>query len=90
MQYVELFLLAVGALVAVAFLVSQFARRGSVDHPLGRLLLGLVPAVVAVLLILINRMDLVPDDLEGPLWIVTIVLITGALVIGTSYRLARR
>ncbi len=90
MQYIELLLLAVAVLVAVAFLVSQLAHRGSADHPLGRLLLGLVPAVVAVLVILINRMDLVPDDLEQPMWIVAIVLITGALIVGTSYRLARR
>jgi hypothetical protein len=52
-------------------------------------LLGLVPAVIAVVLIVIDRLDVVPDDIEGPVWIVGIVLVSGLLILGTTYRLAR-
>lgn len=89
MQGIELILLSAGILVAVAFVATQRARRPA-DHPLGRVLLGVIPAVIAVVLILIERLDLVPDDIEGPMWIVAVVLVTGLLIAGTTYRLARR
>ncbi len=90
MQSVELVLLATLVLVTVAYFAAQFARRGSADHPLGRLLLGLIPASIAVMLVITFRLDVVPDELEQPLWIATIVVVTGVLIVGTSYRLARR
>jgi hypothetical protein len=34
-------------------------------------------------------MDLIPDSLERPLWVVAVVLISSAIVLGTSWRLAR-
>jgi hypothetical protein len=88
-QTLELMLLSTGILVAVAHVVSQLLDRGRADHPIGRLLLGLIPAVIGVLLVVVDRLDVIPDTLERPLWIVTVVLISGALVLGTSYRLAR-
>jgi hypothetical protein len=87
-QGLELILLSVGILLAVAVMATQVARRPT-DHPLGRVLLGLVPAVIAVVLIVIDRLDVVPDDIEGPVWIVGIVLVSGLLILGTTYRLAR-
>ena len=90
MQSVELILFATLVLLAVAYFAAQFARRGRADHPIGRLLLGLIPASIAVMLVITNRLDVVPDDLEQPLWVAMIVVITGVLVVGTSYRLARR
>ena len=90
MQDLELILLAVGILIAVAYVGAELIRRGAADHPLGRLALGVVPAVIAVTVILINRLDVIPDDIEQPLWIVAVVLISIGLIIGTSYRLARR
>ena len=90
MQSIELILIATGILVAVAHIVSQYADRAASDHPVGRVLLGIIPAAIGVTLVVIERMDLVPDNLERPLWILTVVLISGALVVGMSYRLARR
>ena len=90
MQDLELILLSVGILIAVAYVGAELIRRGAADHPIGRLVLGVVPAVIAVTVILINRLDVIPDDIEQPLWIVAVVLISVALIIGTSYRLARR
>jgi hypothetical protein len=85
-QGIELILLSVGVLVGVAYA----ARSGASDHPVGRLLLGVVPAVIAVALILIDRLDVVPDDLEQPISISAVVLISLGLLLVTTYRLARR
>ena len=90
MQDLELILLSVGILIAVAYVGAELIRRGAADHPIGRLALGVVPAVIAVTVILIHRLDVIPDDIEQPLWIVAVVLISVGLIIGTSYRLARR
>ena len=90
MQDLELILLSAGILIAVAYVGAELIRRGAADHPLGRLALGVIPAVIAVTVILINRLDVIPDDLEQPLWIVAVVVISVGLIIGTSYRLARR
>jgi len=46
--------------------------------------------VVAVSIVLINRFDMVPDDLEQNLWLLSIVVVSGLLILGTGYRLARR
>lgn len=90
MQDLELILLSAGILIAVAYVGAELIRRGAADHPVGRLALGVVPAVIAVTVILIHRLDVIPDDIEQPLWIVAVVLISVGLIIGTSYRLARR
>ena len=87
-QGIELLLLATAILIGVAYIATQVVRRPS-DHPVGRLLLGLVPAVIAVALILFSRVDVVPDDAEQPLWIVTIVLVSGLLIVGTTWRVSR-
>ena len=90
MQGIELILLSVGVLVGVAYVATQVARSGVSDHPVGRLLLGVVPAAIAVGLVLIERLDVVPDDLEQPISISAVVLISLGLLLVTSYRLARR
>lgn len=90
MQGIELLLLSVCVLVGVAYLATQFARGRVADHPLARLLLGVVPGVIAVSLIVFDRLDVVPDDLEQPISISAVVLISLGLLLVTSYRLARR
>lgn len=89
MQGLELILLSTGILVAVAHIATQYLDRSSTRHPVWRLLIGIVPAAMGVTLALIDKLDLVPDGLERPLWIVLVVVISAALVLGTSYRLAR-
>lgn len=90
MQGLELLLISVGVLVGVAYVATQFARSGASDHPVGRLLLGVIPALIAVGLIVIDRLDVVPDDIEQSIWIAAVVLISLGLILATSYRLARR
>jgi drug/metabolite transporter (DMT)-like permease len=89
-QEIELILVAAGLIVSAAYIVAQSRSRGTTDHFAVRLLLGLIPAVVAVSIVLINRFDMVPDDLEQNLWLLSIVVVSGLLILGTGYRLARR
>jgi uncharacterized membrane protein YccC len=88
-QEVELILVAAGVILSAAYIVAQARSRGTTDHISVRLILGIIPAVVAVSVVLIDRFDVVPDDAENSLWLVAVVLVTGALIVGTGYRLAR-
>ena len=83
-------LIATGVIISAAYIVAQARTRGTTDHVAVRLLLGLIPAIVAVSVVLISRFDVVPDDAEQPIWQVAVVLVSGALIVGTGYRLARR
>jgi hypothetical protein len=89
-QEIELILVPAGLIVSAAYNVAQSRSRGTTDHIAVRLLLGLIPAVVAVSIVLINRFDMVPDDLEQNLWLLSVVVVSGLLILGTGYRLARR
>jgi len=89
-QEIELILVAAGVILSAAYIAAQARSRGSTDHVAVRLLLGLIPAAVAVSVVLINRFDMVPDDLEQNLWLLSIVVVSAVLIIGTGYRLARR
>lgn len=89
-QEFELILVAAGVILSAAYIVAQARSRGTTDHIGVRLMLGLIPAVIAVSVVLISRYDVVPDDAENPLWLVGVVLVSTALIIGTGYRLARR
>jgi uncharacterized membrane protein YccC len=89
-QEVELILVAAGVILSAAYIVAQARSRGTTEHISVRLILGIIPAVVAVSVVLIDRFDVVPDDAENSLWLVAVVLVTGALIVGTGYRLARR
>ena len=89
-QEIELILVAAGVILSAAYIVAQARSRGTTDHIAVRLLLGLIPASVAVAVVLINRFDMVPDDLEQNLWLLSIVVVSAVLIIGTGYRLARR
>lgn len=90
MQEIELILVAAGVILSAAYIAAQSRSRGTTDHIGVRLMLGLIPAAVAVAIVLINRFDMVPDDLEQNLWLLSVVVVTAVLIIGTGYRLARR
>ena len=89
-QEIELILVAAGVILSAAYLVAQARSRGRTDHIVVRLLLGLIPAAVAVTVVLINRFDMVPDDLEQNRWVVSVGVVSAVLIIGTGDRLARR
>lgn len=89
MQGIELILLALGVLLVVAYLGARSAREGTAHHPIGRFLLGVIPAAIGVSLVVAERFDVIPDDVEGAMWAAAIVLVSAALVLATSLRLAR-
>jgi hypothetical protein len=89
-QDLELMLVAAGMILSAAYIVAQARSRGTTDHVSVRLMLGLVPAAIAVAVVLVNRFDVVPDDAEQNLWLLSIVVVSAVLIIGTGYRLARR
>jgi hypothetical protein len=89
-QELELIMIGAGVILSAAYIVTQARSRGTTDHIGVRLMLGVIPAVVAVTVVLINRFDMVPDDAEQPLWLAVVVLVSAALIVGTGYRLARR
>ena len=90
MQEFELILIAAGVIISAAYIVAQARSRGTTDHIGVRLMLGVIPAVTAVSVVLINRYDVVPDDMEQSLWLATVVVVSIGLLVGTGYRLARR
>lgn len=90
MQEFELILIAAGVILSAAYIVAQSRSRGTTDHVGVRLMLGVIPAVMAVSVVLINRYDVVPDDMEQSLWLATVVVVSIGLLVGTGYRLARR
>ncbi len=89
LQGIELLILSIGILVAVAYIATMVVRRPT-DHPLLRLLVALVPAVIAVAFVVFNRVDVVPDDVEQGAWGAGVVVITVILIVGTTWRVARR
>lgn len=90
MQGVELLLIVAGTFIGVAYVTVQYLSRTERAHSGARLLLGVVPGLVGVTLVMVDRADLVPDDLEPPILVVVVVAITAFAIIGTTYRLARR
>jgi hypothetical protein len=89
-QAIEVLLIAAGVLIPVAWLTSKLLARYESDHPAYRLLLGIIPAAVGVMIVIIARYDVVPDELEGPLWLGLGLTIGVLAVLGTAYRFARR
>lgn len=89
MQALEVLLLAAGALVVVAWVTAQYLRRHDADHPASRFLLGVVPGAIGVVIVLIFSLDVIPDEVEGTLWIGLAVMISVLAILGTLYRFAR-
>lgn len=89
MQALQLVLIAAGILVASAVLATQ-SRRPTDDRRLPRLMLGIVPGIIGAIIILVPRVDLLPDETENDAWIAAAILITAVAAAGTVYRLARR
>ena len=89
MQTVELFLIAASAIgLAAMFAVRQRHVRESDTH-WPRMLLGIVPGAIGVLLVLVPLSDLIPDQDEGPIWLILAIVASTVIVVGTIYRLVR-
>jgi predicted membrane channel-forming protein YqfA (hemolysin III family) len=85
LSVVMIALLAAAAAVAITVAVlDRRGRRATVQIALG-LALGLVGAFV----ILVSRVDLIPDEPEELLQRLFVVGLTAVAVVGTWYRIAR-
>ncbi len=89
MQALEVLLMAAGALVVVAWATAQTLGRHDTDHPAPRFLLGIVPGAIGLVIVLIFSLDVIPDEIEGTLWIGVAVMISVLTILGTLYRFAR-
>ena len=67
----------------------RFSNAAAADDAL-QLALGLGVGLLGAFLVLVSRIDLVPDGPEDGLERLAVVGVTIALVIGTWYRVARR
>ncbi|MEX1171244.1 MAG: hypothetical protein WEG56_01410 [Chloroflexota bacterium] len=90
MQAVQLLLISVGLLLAVAIVAARLDALELVEHRGPKVLLGIVPGVIGAVLILVERLDVIPDEAEGDLWAMAMIAISTVAILGTSVRLARR
>jgi uncharacterized membrane protein YidH (DUF202 family) len=87
-QIWTLLLVAVIATVAITAVLSW--RRTSTSRVALGIVLGAVAGVAASLVVLQPRVDLVPDEVEGTIVVVVIVLVSLALIVMTWLRWSRR
>lgn len=87
-QRIELFALAGIVLSGLAVVAARRFHAPSRSTRL-QLALGLVPGVLGTFLVLVSRVDLVPDELEAAAIPVLVVLITVGAVMVTIYRFRR-
>ncbi len=90
MQALELVLIASGVLVAAAVLAARVRGIGTFERRWSRALLGIIPGAIGAVIILVTRLDFVPDDLEGPAWTISLVIVSVIAAAITTYRLAAR
>jgi hypothetical protein len=88
-QALELILIAAAAIGLTAVAVARRHEAGSGGSGWSRLLVGVVPGLVGVLLVTVPMADLIPDDDEGAIWLIAAVVLSAIIVIGTAVRLVR-
>ncbi|CAN5492119.1 hypothetical protein BH20CHL7_BH20CHL7_15040 [soil metagenome] len=90
MQAVQLLLISAGLLLAVAIVAARFHALELVEHRGRKVLLGIVPGVIGAIMILVGRLDVIPDEIESDLLAMAMIAISAVAILGTSVRLARR
>lgn len=85
--------LAIGGIVlgfvvaAIILAIAVLDRRGRIRNL--QLLLGLGVGIVGAFLVLVLRVDLVPDTADDGIERLIVIAVTVAAVLGTWYRIAR-
>jgi FtsH-binding integral membrane protein len=90
LQTFELLPVALVLLACTAYLVVQTLSPERREHAGVRFALGLIPWIVGVAIVLISGFDIIPDDAENNLALISVIVVSALLVLGTGYRLARR
>ncbi len=80
-------MIVVFVILAIAGAAAVLDRRGRVT-PL-QVALGIGVGLVGALLVLVSRVDLIPDGPEDTIERLAIIALTVAAVLGTWYRIAR-
>ncbi|MDH4143151.1 MAG: hypothetical protein OEV61_11110 [Chloroflexota bacterium] len=89
MQALALIVIA-GSVIGILAILA--ARQRHLADPMARwprILLGVIPGIVGVVLVVVPQMDVVPDEWEGAIWIAVAIALSVAAVVGTIWRLAR-
>jgi xanthine/uracil permease len=73
--------------VAIIVAIAVLDRRGRIRNL--QLLLGLGVGLVGAFLVLVLRVDLVPDSADDGIERLIVIAVTVAAVLGTWYRIAR-
>lgn len=80
-------MLMVFVILAIAGAAAVLDRRGRVTRL--QVVLGMSVGLVGALLVLVTRVDLIPDGPEDTIERLVIIAVTLAAVLGTWYRIAR-
>jgi hypothetical protein len=88
-QTFELLPIAIVLLACAAFVVAQLLSP-DLENLGVRVALGLIPGIIGVGIVLISGFDIVPDDDESALGLISVIVVSALLALGTGYRLARR
>lgn len=89
MQALILLVIVAVVTTAAALIAARFRHASLADRRWPRLLLGIVPGLVGSLLVAVMFSDLVPDGLEGGIWLLVAIAVGTALVLGTAWRTVR-
>lgn len=90
LQTFELLPVALVLLAVTAYLVVQMLSPERRENVGVRFALGLIPGIVGVAIVLVSGFDVIPDDAENNLGLISVIVVSALLVLGTGYRLARR
>jgi hypothetical protein len=78
------------AVTAGVALFAVRSRHAPVsDGPWSRIALGVVPGLIGIGVVGIAFSDLVPDQIEGSVWLAVAVAVGAAVIIGRMYLVAR-
>lgn len=89
MQALILLVIVMAVTAAAALIAARYRRASLADRRWPRMLLGIVPGLIGSLLVAVMFSDLVPDGMEGGIWLVVAVAIGAAVVLGTAWRTVR-
>lgn len=83
-------IVALLVVVSISLVLIVLELSPGVDRRRTRVLVGLVPGALGAFVVLAERIDLVPDDLERQAFPLVILAVSGAIAVITILSLARR
>ena len=89
MQALELIVIAGSVIGLLAIFAARHRHFANPVTRWPRILLGIIPGIVGVVLVIVPQADVIPDEWEGAIWIAVAVVLSVTAVVGTIWRLAR-